>query len=358
MNPGLVTQGQRLAAEAAAAAEVRGYQTDPDVVALRVERVRAQVVRLIWVGMVLGLCFTMVNVQQFAAGDAVAGSLGWWAAWLLDPMVSLVLLGVLRAEQITARWQVRMGPWPRVAKWVLLAGTYVMNTWASWAAVSPSGIVLHSVPVLTVFVAAEAVTDCQDKLTECVHRAHTWATDRAQRRAQTGLGTQAVPAGLGAPAASSAAGGSWATAPVSPVPVGAGVPPAPGQDIVSRPGSVPAGSAVSESPAPAGRERPGASGPRVRPAGGRRRARTSGRRVLFADYLASAQAALSPEVEVSPAWVREVTGCSRGLSSRLAAALRTDHHPVPAAVGPGTAEQTVDQSAIVDRPQRPEGKAA
>lgn len=180
--PGL-THGQRLAADAAAAAEVRGYQTDPDVVALRVERIRTQVERLMWTGMVLGLSFTMVNVQTFAAAGAPTGSLTWWAAWLLDPMVSLVLLGVLRAEQVTARWQVPMGPWPRVAKWTLLAGTYVMNTWSSWAVGSPAQVVLHSVPVLTVLVAAEAVTDCQDRLTECVHRAHVYATDRARHRA-------------------------------------------------------------------------------------------------------------------------------------------------------------------------------
>lgn len=179
-----LTQAQRLAADAAAAAEVRGYQTDPDVVALRVERVRTQVERLMWAGMVLGLLFTMVNVQTFAAAGTARYSLGWWAAWLLDPMVSLVLLGVLRAEQITARYQIRVGPWPRAAKWCLLSATYMMNTWSSWAVGSPAQVVLHSVPVFTVLVAAEAVTDCQDNLTECVHRAHTWASDRAQRRTQ------------------------------------------------------------------------------------------------------------------------------------------------------------------------------
>jgi hypothetical protein len=179
-----ISQGQRLAAQAAEAAEVRSWQTHPDVVALRVEKARTVVDRFIWTGMILGLLFTMTNVQQFAAAGAVVGSLAWCAAWLLDPMVSLVLLGVLRAEQVTARWQVVMGPWPRVAKWSLLAGTYVMNTWSAWAAGSPSQVVLHSMPVLTVFVAAEAVTDCQDKLTECVHRAHAWATQRAAERAK------------------------------------------------------------------------------------------------------------------------------------------------------------------------------
>jgi hypothetical protein len=48
------------------------------------------------------------------------------------------------------------------------------------------------------------------------------------------------------------------------------------------------------------------------------------RRTSFADYLTTARAARTPDVIVTAAWVREVTGCSRGLSSRLAATLRAD----------------------------------
>lgn len=177
-----LTRGQRLAAEAAEAAEVRAYQTDPDVVALRVEKARVVVEWFIWTGMVLGLAFTMSNVQQFAAHTihAAPGSLSWSAAWLLDPTVSLVLLGILLAERHTSRWQIAMSDWTRAAKWGLLAATYVMNTWESYAASSAAGIVLHSVPPLVVFMAAEAVTDLQDKLTECVHKAHAHAAARAE----------------------------------------------------------------------------------------------------------------------------------------------------------------------------------
>jgi hypothetical protein len=106
----------------------------------------------------------------------VAGLVG---GLLLDPMVSMVLLAVLRAEQITTRYQVSTGVWPRVSKWALLAATYVMNTWTSWAASSASGVVLHSVSPLVVVLAAEAVTDLQYALTECVHRVHAAATARA-----------------------------------------------------------------------------------------------------------------------------------------------------------------------------------
>ncbi|KAA9162693.1 hypothetical protein FPZ12_011135 [Amycolatopsis acidicola] len=176
--------------------------------------------------MLLGLAFTMTNVQQFAAAGSAAWSLSWWGAWLLDPMVSLVLLAILRAEQITARHGVRTGGWVRGAKWFTLAATYVMNTWQAFAERSPALVVLHSVPPLVVFVATEAVTDLRDKL----------------------------------------------------------------------------GAAVAAVRQPE----------RTTP------------RTSFAEYLEVARAALTSEVTVTPAWVREATGCSRGLSSKLAAALRAE----------------------------------
>jgi len=226
-----MNRAQRLAQDAAEAAEVRAYQTDPDVVALRIERVRRQVDWMCWSGIVLGLAFTMTNVQGFASSGTRPGSLPWLAAWVLDPTVSLVLLAILRAEQVTARYQVKTGAWVRRAKWFTLAATYVMNTWTSFAAGEAASIVLHSVPPLVVFVAVEAITDLRDKLTDAVLVA-------AERR-------------------------------------------------------------------PVQQE-------------------TGGRRVLFADYLAIAREMWTPDVEITPAWVRRATGCSRGLSPRLARALRAE----------------------------------
>jgi hypothetical protein len=230
-----LTRARKLAQDAAEAAEVRAYQTHPDVVALRVEHVRTQVDRLCWAGIVLGLAFTMTNVQEFASAGARPGTLSWLAAWVLDPTVSLVLLAILRGEQVTARYQVHTGVWVRAAKWFTLSATYVMNTWASYAAGSLSGVVLHSVPPLLVFTAAEAITDLRDKLTEAVTVAFTEARARVHEPDE-------------------------------------------------------------------------------------RSPRTS-RRKAFGEYLAEARSAWSPRVVITPAWVREVTDCSRGLSSRLASAL-------------------------------------
>jgi hypothetical protein len=246
-----LTRAQRLAQDAAEAAEVRAYQTHPNVVALRIERIRLQVDRLCWAGIVLGLAFTMTNVQVFAAAGASVWSLPWLAAWVLDPTVSLVLLAILRAEQVTARYQVRTGRWVRGAKWFTLAATYVMNTWSSWADGNTAGVVLHSVPPLLVFVAAEAVTDLRDKLTDAV----TAAVRAAETR--------------------TAAGGHTSTVSV--------------HEPVSGPGA----------------DRPV-------------------RRRTFAEYRQMAREAWSPDVEITPAWVRHTTGCSRGLSSRLAKALAAE----------------------------------
>ncbi|MEU0510094.1 hypothetical protein [Amycolatopsis sp. NPDC006125] len=195
------------------------------------ERVAQQVDRLCWTGILLGLAFTMTNVQQFAAAGAPAWSLRWCGAWLLDPMVSLVLLAVLRAEQVTARYGIRTGGWARGAKWFTLGATYVMNTWEAFVNRSPAQVVLHSVPPLVVFVAAEAVTDLRDKLGAAMSSESSVAEEAARPR---------------------------------------------------------------------------------------------GVRTSSAEYLAMARAARTPETVVTPAWVREVTGCSRGLSSRLASELRAE----------------------------------
>ncbi|HET9118670.1 MAG TPA: hypothetical protein VFN75_11455 [Pseudonocardiaceae bacterium] len=106
------TPAQRLAQEATAAEEVRAWTTHPDVVALQVEKTRTRVDRLMWAAIVLGLAFTMVNVQQFAARTAGVDpdSLGWWTAWLIDPTIACALLGILIVERRVAPGQLQLTP--------------------------------------------------------------------------------------------------------------------------------------------------------------------------------------------------------------------------------------------------------
>lgn len=164
-------RASELAAEAEHSAQVRALSTHPDVVALQVERVRGQVNRLMWTGIVLGMAFCMTNVQEFGAEGKDLWSAGWWAAWLLDPMVSLVLVAVVLAEQTTSRWQLVTPAWARRARWATLGATYAMNTWKAWGALEPGQILLHSVPPLVVFVATEAAPEIRDCLTAAVKAA-------------------------------------------------------------------------------------------------------------------------------------------------------------------------------------------
>lgn len=281
----------KLASKAAEAAAIRAHQTHPDVIALAVERVRLQVDTLLWVAIVAGLGFTMVNVQQFAAQHNTPGSLAWWTAWLLDPMVSLALLAVLRAEQVTARYQVALGAWPRITKWFTFAATYVMNTWQSFGLdrepFSLSGVVLHSVPPLVVFAAAETGPGLRDRLTEAVRAALTEARN-------LNLGDH--------PAAGD---GTHQDGNVT------------GAELAVREPSRPAGSdASAAAPSPAVPDRR-----RTRKA---RRGKPAPRR-LRADYLAEARAQLTPGTEITPAWFRQVTGCGKTVSIELARTLRAEH---------------------------------
>lgn len=269
------SEADKLARDAADASRIRALDTHPDVIALRVEKVRSQVDGLMWTGLLLGLAFTMVNVQTFAAGGAEVWSLPWCAAWLLDPMVSLVLIAVLRAEQVTARYQVEMrtatlGPWVTRTKLFAFLATYVMNTWQSWATLHVSGIVLHSVPPVMVYLAAETGPILRDRLTEAVIRA-------------------ARPDGT-APALGSV---PETTANLAPEPAG-----------------------QTEDPAPRTRK----------PAAARSGRRTSKpRRITREEYLSRARDAHRPGLVVTPAWVREVVpGISRGTSQVVANLLKAE----------------------------------
>lgn len=271
------------ARDAHEASRIRAHQTHPDVIALQVERIRRQVDRLMWTGIVLGLAFTMANVAHFAAHGAPRFSLPWFTAWLLDPMVSLVLIAILRAEQVTAQYQLRTGPWVRRAKWAMLAATYAMNTWSAWASGDGKAVLLHSVPPLVIFLAAEAITDLRDKLTTAVTRA--CSTPASQPNTPfTAAESRSVNANTAVAANSTGT--------------------------------------VHEQPAVGVHERRAGVNRNADKATGR-----GGRRVSFAEYLARAQQTRTADTVVTPAWVRHVTGCSRGLSSQLAAAMNADTGP-------------------------------
>ncbi|MFC3449838.1 hypothetical protein [Amycolatopsis speibonae] len=268
-----LTEADKLHQDAESAAQVRRLANHPDVIALRVEKVRTQIDVLLRVGIFLGLAFTMVNVQAFAASGAPVWSLGWVSAWLLDPMVSLVLVAVLRAEQITARYQVETGRWAHRTKWFAFLATYVMNTWKSWTHLDVAGVALHSVPPVLVFLAAETAPVLRDKLTEAVMKAAGHAFTGETDTQETTPAAEVTPSVA-------------AETPDSeqPVPTPA-LSPAPAPRRTTRKAKAPA--------------KPG--------------------RKLRGDYLAEARAAWAPGIEITPAWVREVCpDVSRGTSKNVA----------------------------------------
>ncbi|OLF11872.1 hypothetical protein [Actinophytocola xanthii] len=278
-----LSQADKLTQDAAEASRIRKLSTHPDVIALRVEKVRTQVDRLMWTGLLLGLAFTMVNVQTFAAAGAAIWSLPWLAAWLLDPMVSLVLVAVLRAEQITARYQVEMrtetlGPWVRRTKLFAFLATYVMNTWQSWSHLHVSGIVLHSVPPVMVYLAAETGPILRDRLTEAVVRAARLVPGATDTTVNTRPSTQDSNA-----------------------------------DTLTNTPSAP----VADQRAPRSRK------PAAQKA-------TKPRRPSRYEYLDRVRTAHQPGIVVTPAWVREVVpdisrGTSKVVSDLLNAELDTPH---------------------------------
>ena len=89
-------------------------------------------------------------------------------AWLLDPIPSLLLIAVLLTEQVTARWQVQLGGWVAVTKWVTFAATAGMNTWSAFAAGSGADIFKHVVPPLMVFLGAQVAPMLRDALTAAI----------------------------------------------------------------------------------------------------------------------------------------------------------------------------------------------
>ncbi|HEY0690665.1 MAG TPA: hypothetical protein VGD71_16695 [Kribbella sp.] len=91
--------------------------------------------------------------------------------------------------------------------------------------------------------------------------------------------------------------------------------------LSGRHGLKPVTSSVPPSDADAGDEATPEPTKPVRKRAVSRKVRKAGRKLL-ADYVNDARASWSPGVEITPAWARRASGCSAGLSPKVAAALR------------------------------------
>lgn len=125
----------------------------------RTERLVTTVLVVLGLG---GLIFTAVNVTLFAIDHHTHPGI----AWMLDPLVSLALLGVLFIDGKLAAHGYKPNGWPFVLRWFAGLSTWLMNCWASlypdgkftgWPDhADPAGLLLHSVIPFLVILLAEA----------------------------------------------------------------------------------------------------------------------------------------------------------------------------------------------------------
>lgn len=125
----------------------------------RTERLITTVLVILGMG---GLIFTAVNVTLFAVDHHTSQAI----AWMLDPLVSLALLGVLFIDGKLAAHGYKPNGWPFALRWFAGLATWLMNCWASlypdgtftgWPdKPDPAGLLLHSVIPFLVILLAEA----------------------------------------------------------------------------------------------------------------------------------------------------------------------------------------------------------
>jgi len=123
------------------------------------------------------------------------------------------------------------------------------------------------------------------------------------------------------------------------------------EQAASASGRVSTSASTGDASIPSGHDR--STSPARTPRQGRKAARKVKRgRKYVADYVADARASWSPGVEITPAWARRASGCSGGISAKVADQLRTEIEtnrptvqPAPAAAVPGAVVENEQEAA-------------
>lgn len=151
-------------------------------------------VRALVVVALLALFFTMVNVQVFAAAGHPVSSFEWWIAWLLGPMASITMGTAIVFEGLLAGYGRREG-WLAATKWYVGGCTWLMSIWASVAALSGSGVLLHSMApgrVLLLAETAPGVRQLAEIVTNLERQADELATNLVTHQVAPGGGRPAI----------------------------------------------------------------------------------------------------------------------------------------------------------------------
>lgn len=164
----LKTAGSRRRAKMFARAESadarRGMESNINVRALALARCRKRWTLIGWAVLLLALAFMCVNVQAFAAAGAQPGSPQWIVAWGVDPLLSMLVVGLLLSRGDLAAFGFPMSKIGGPSKLVILGveiiillselGMNVAPELAPGKAANPALVVLHVVVPMAAVAAA------------------------------------------------------------------------------------------------------------------------------------------------------------------------------------------------------------
>ncbi|WP_051772941.1 hypothetical protein [Saccharothrix sp. NRRL B-16314] len=145
---------------AAEAARLHALAQDPAARAWQAARVRLVLTAVALTALVGALAWSTTGAHATLTRDMAERGAAWWGAWLVEPVVSAVLLVVVGAKAfLAARGRVLRHRHLTVVEAVALAVTLVLNTWhhLPWVAArfEPMQLLAHAVGPL---VAVGAVT--------------------------------------------------------------------------------------------------------------------------------------------------------------------------------------------------------